>query len=265
MNLLSHKNTLAMGALLVALPLGASAQVAVFSDDFTGNNNDDLSIDWNQGSVNTPAGESDVRIFNNAADPLPNSSNDFDPPVFGVDPTVAAITDPNDFSVSTEFRITGGGSFAGIWFQGRTDANSSDQTLSSGYLVRFRPSDGLVQVLNFGATNNWTNQTANANTTLYDTSTDTFGLTVSSGVAANDVDILFENVTDTITLASFTATRPNRNGNPNAGSVFGLYSSTAFGGVEFDSISVIPESSQFALGIGMVGFLCAFARRRRRG
>lgn len=259
MNLLSHKNTLAMGALLVALPLAASAQVAVFSDDFTGNNNDPLSSDWNQGNA------SNVRIFNNAADPTGTGS--FDPAVFGVDPTVAGVTDPNDFSVSSEFRITGGGSFAGIWFQGRSDGDSTNQTQTSGYVVRFRPSDGLVQAINFaGGTNantgGWANFEANANTSSYDTSTDTFGLTVSSSSAADDIDILFENITTSTTLVSFTATRTNRNGNSDADSVFGLYVSTPGGGIEFDRISVVPEPSSYSLGLGVIGLLCAAMRRR---
>jgi hypothetical protein len=111
----------------------------------------------------------------------------------------------------------------------------------------------------------WSNFSATANTADYDESTDTFGLTVSSGTLSNEIDIVLENITDSIVLASFTATRTNRNSNPDAGSVFGLYNNTGNAGVSFDNISVVPEPSSFALLLGGVGLLCVAKRRRSRG
>jgi hypothetical protein len=156
----------------------------------------------------------------------------------------------------------------GIWFQGRDDAATTDQTLASGYVVRFRSDNGNIQAINFGSATalaGWSNFSATANTADYDESTDTFGLTVSSGTLSNEIDIVLENITDSIVLASFTATRTNRNSNPDAGSVFGLYNNTGNAGVSFDNISVVPEPSSFALLLGGVGLLCVAKRRRSRG
>jgi len=141
----------------------------------------------------------------------------------------------------------------GIWFQGRDDAATSDQTLASGYAVRFRSDNGNIQALNFlggtsGSLAGWSNPSATANTADFDASTDTFRLTVSSGTLSDEIDILLENVTDSITLASYTATRTNRNSNPDAGSVFGFINNSGVAGASFDNISVTSEPSSAETG-----------------
>jgi len=78
--------------------------------------------------------------------------------------------------------------------------------LSSGYAVRFRPDNGNIQALNFtgetdaAALAGWSNFSATADTSDYDASTDTFKLTVSSGTLSDEIDIVLENVTDSIVL-----------------------------------------------------------------
>jgi len=201
--------------------------------------------------------------------PLPSNQNS-NIHVFGVDPSVAGILDPNDFTISVDFTVQGS-AFAGIWFQGRSDTDSNNQVDNSGYAVRFRPDNGTFQTVNVtgqqsATLGGWDAATRNQtlDTSLYDPATDTFRLTVSSSANADDIDVLFENITDSITLANFTGSRSNRNSNADAGTVFGLYNTSGTSGVTFDNFSVVPEPSSYALGLGAIGLLCAATRRRYR-
>jgi len=119
--------------------------------------------------------------------------------------------------------------------------------------VRFRSDNGNIQALNFtgettaAALAGWSNPSATADTPDFDASTDTFRLTVRSGTLSEEIDILLENVTDSIVLAYFTATRTNRNSNPDAGSVFGLYNNSGMT-MTSDNISLTSEPSSAATG-----------------
>jgi len=248
-----------MGALLIALPLAASAQVAIFSDDFTGSNGDPLGSDWNQGNA------SNVEIQNNAADPQNGNIH-----VFGVDPSVAGILDPNDFSISVDFTVQGP-AFAGIWFQGRSDTASNNQVDNSGYAVRFRPDNGKFQTVNVtgqqsASLGGWDSATRDQtlNTNLYNPNTDTFRLTVSSSANADDIDVLFENISTSTTLATFTGSRGNRNTNADAGTVFGLYATSGTSSITFDNYSVVPEPTTLGLLLGGGGLLLVARHRRAK-
>ena len=212
----------------------------IFSDDFTGPDGAPLGAAWNQGNA------ASFEIIDDRADPL-NSG----PTVFGVDPAVARIDDPANFSIRTEFTVEGNG-FAGIWFQGRDDASTGEQSLPSGYVVRFRPRDGSVQAANFlgGSDLNlsgWDNNHVSVDPGLYDAGEDLFGLTVASGGAPDEIDIVLENVTDSVELASFTAIRSNRNGNPDSGVVFGGYNNSGDGGIAFDGVELVAAESTAAV------------------
>jgi len=86
----------------------------------------------------------------------------------------------------------------------------------------------------------WSNESVTADADLYDSANDVFRLTVSSGRADDEIDVLLENVTESVRLASFTAERSQRNDNAEVGPVFGLYHNTGAANIAFERISVNP-------------------------
>ncbi|MDQ8194160.1 hypothetical protein QEH59_06975 [Coraliomargarita sp. SDUM461004] len=249
---------LAFCAFLALLPAVVSAQS--FSDNFTGTDGDSLGSAWNQGNA------ANLEIQGNQAVPvLPDGVSSFDPSVFGLDPSVASIEDPTDFSISVDFTTTGG-SLVGIWFQGRDDVASNDQSDASGYAIRFRSTDGYLQAINFNGgtavTAYYWNSTVTPNTTLFN-ETDVFRMTVSSGLLANDVDVIVESITSNVTVVAATMTRSNKNTGGSVGDAFGLYVGSV-AGVTFDNFTAtVPEPQNYALCIGGGMALLVLARRRR--
>jgi len=253
---MTHPKHLAAGALLAALPFAASGQN--FSDDFTGTDGSSLGSEWDQGNAG------DVEIQSNSADPT-----DADPIVFGVDPNVSKIENASDFTITTEFTADSGG--AGVWFLGRSDANSNNQAAISGFGVRFFPNTGFLQALDFdGGTsfsaNRW-DSTPDANQSDF-SQTDTFRMTVSSGGGASpdSVDILLESITGTNTnLVSANVQRPNGLTElTRSGQVFGIWNDSSTNNASFNNFSAVPEPSTYTLFFGGAVGLVAFFRRSRR-
>lgn len=256
MNLLSHKNTVAMAALLVALPLAASAQV-VFEEDFNGPNNVGL---W-------PAGEPRFGRLNDEGVFRTDLSNPQTSDVAGVDLSAEGIT--TDFEMSVDVRMTSN-VFFGLWFQGANSGSAGAGVAQDGYAIRIRGGDGLFQGLNFvsGDTVNTGGWSSAPNLPSFDiTGATDYRLEVVASLDTDGTtglyDVTVTNLDTNTVVGTNQFTRNNAFINPATGDYFGLFASGS--AARYDNFSVaIPEPSSFGLLVGGLAFSAILARRRSK-
>jgi len=244
------QNILATGALLVAFPFAASAQAVSFTDDFDrATFNPDPPDNYN-------ITEGDFTITSNQATNSVSGTN-----VAAVRSSIieTSTSGGDSFEISVDINFTAGfgvNSFGGIVMNLQEATDTSDY-----YAVRLSGGGVIQWVRIIDGSSSGT--PINDNIGFAPVAGDSFNLTVASDPASSrtrtitlidnsDSSVVF---TDTATDTA-VATSTWLSG---AGGLFVNNNSILLDNLE---ITQVPEPSAYALGLGVIGLLCAATRRR---